>query len=312
MNALLPADFIPTIDNLFEFVYDRHLVWHNRFVLKQPKPWTADPLIQQYRFTNVYRELDKTSVHLIEKICSVESIPPQEKLFNLIIGRVFNLHNTFDLLFPVLDPRTFDSQFYERVLDMKISKGVTIWNSAYTVTQTKFDSNYRKEKHAQFMLMLGYVAKNIDQIHESIYVSNSLVDAVKALSKVKLIGDFLASEIVQDLTYCRPHYFLHKLDDNHDLATVGPGTIQALQEIYGDPTTKVKVLGEYIKRTWAMQETKFNNLRDRTGKDWSEIHYRGAYSNRPYLSMNNVESIFCEARKYFNIARGTGRRRNYN
>lgn len=310
-ETFLPAEFIPTLDNLFEFVYDRQLIWHNRFVLRMPKPWTDNPLLQQYRFTNVYRELDKTSVHFIDRICSRENIPPQEKLFNLIIGRVFNLSNTFDILFPVIDPYNFDWKFYERVLDAKMAKGVKIWNPAYTVTQMKFDPDYRKDKHAQFMLMFDFVSKNIDSIHAELKAANSLLDGVKTLSKIKLIGEFLASEIVQDLTYCRPHYFDNKLDDNHDLATVGPGTLQALQEMYGDPTTNKKALGEYIKRTWMRQEEMFNKLRDRTGKDWLEIHYRAAYSNAPYLSMNNVESIFCEARKYFNIARGTGRRRHY-
>jgi len=311
LNAMLPEEFMPTLDDLFEFVYDRQLVWHNRFVLGMPKPWTTNPLLQAYKFTNVYRELDKTSIHLIERICSKETIPPEEKLFNLIIGRVFNLHNTFDILFPVLEPRTFDWKFYERVLDSKMAKGVKLWNPAYTVTQMKFDPEYRKDKHAQFLLMFDFVSKNIDDIHNELRMASSLQEAVKTLSKVRLIGEFLASEIVQDLTYCRPHYFVYKLDDNHDLATVGPGTIQSLQEMYNDPTPNRKVLAEYIKRTWMRQEEMFNKLRDRTGKDWMEIYYRAAYSNQPYLSMNNVESVFCEARKYFNIARGTGRRRNY-
>ena len=46
------------IDAFFEFIYDRQEIWHKRSYLKQPAPWTSDPILNTYKFCNVYRELD--------------------------------------------------------------------------------------------------------------------------------------------------------------------------------------------------------------------------------------------------------------
>ncbi len=40
-----------------EFVYERHLIYVRRRD-GMPKPWTDDAILQNYRFCNVYRELD--------------------------------------------------------------------------------------------------------------------------------------------------------------------------------------------------------------------------------------------------------------
>lgn len=43
------------------WVAERHAIYLRRKA-GEPKPWTDDPILQQFYFTNVYRELDKTTV----------------------------------------------------------------------------------------------------------------------------------------------------------------------------------------------------------------------------------------------------------
>ncbi len=45
-------------DHFWAFVRERDAARYRREVLGQPRPWTADPIIHAYRFTNVYREYD--------------------------------------------------------------------------------------------------------------------------------------------------------------------------------------------------------------------------------------------------------------
>jgi hypothetical protein len=52
------ADIVP---ELFAFMKERHAIWERK-VAGQPKPWTQDPILQSYRFCNVYRELDTVTV----------------------------------------------------------------------------------------------------------------------------------------------------------------------------------------------------------------------------------------------------------
>ncbi len=53
------------VDEVFAFVHERHQIYLRRQA-GQPKPWTANPILQQYRFTNVYRELDRVTIWIRE------------------------------------------------------------------------------------------------------------------------------------------------------------------------------------------------------------------------------------------------------
>jgi hypothetical protein len=50
------------------FVQERQATWHRRFVLQEPKPWTADPVIAGGHFTNVYRWLDPGTQYAITSL----------------------------------------------------------------------------------------------------------------------------------------------------------------------------------------------------------------------------------------------------
>jgi len=62
----------PTETDFFRFVYQRHLIWYKRFVLKQPAPWTNDTVLSTFKIINMYRELDKCTIYLVEKLKDVQ------------------------------------------------------------------------------------------------------------------------------------------------------------------------------------------------------------------------------------------------
>lgn len=82
----------------YRFIYLRQSVWHNRFVSKKTFPWTEDTVLQQFKFCNVYRELDKGSQSIINFINRVD-ISLIDKLFNIIAYRFFNRVETIETLF---------------------------------------------------------------------------------------------------------------------------------------------------------------------------------------------------------------------
>ena len=45
----------------FKTMFERQEVWYNRFIKKQPRPWTDDEFFANNKFTNVFRELDRNS-----------------------------------------------------------------------------------------------------------------------------------------------------------------------------------------------------------------------------------------------------------
>ena len=42
------------VDRLWYWIHECHMIWVKR-KLGRPKPWTRDPILQQYRFCNVFR-----------------------------------------------------------------------------------------------------------------------------------------------------------------------------------------------------------------------------------------------------------------
>ena len=295
----------------FEFIYDRQLIWHKKSVLNEAAPWSDDKLFQTFKFCNIYRELDRVSKVIDETICKDPNMGFEQKFFNIIAGRVFNLDYTFTQLTGILDPSNFNHKYYEDLLDSKIKKGVGIWNSAYTLTQMKYDANYRKEKHAQFLLLFQYIADNISFLTRGMQKSKTLREATLKLCNLPLIGEFLAGEIVQDLTYCRPFFFANEMNDDNDLCPVGPGTIKAISETFPESSTDTNAFTRLIIQTHAAQKEYFRILYEQKGKNWKSIAYTQANTPGVFLSINNIESAFCEKRKYDNLKSGNGRKRYY-
>jgi hypothetical protein len=49
------------VEGFFAFCRERHSIYLRRQA-SDPWPWTQDPILQRYKFTNVFRELDRTTV----------------------------------------------------------------------------------------------------------------------------------------------------------------------------------------------------------------------------------------------------------
>src|SRR6266566_163641 len=84
------------LDGFYKFVYDRHMVYFRRFVMKQPTPWSTDPVLRDLRFTNVYRELDAGTIWLVKNIVERRRGQFKEILWEICIYRVLNKKETFE------------------------------------------------------------------------------------------------------------------------------------------------------------------------------------------------------------------------
>jgi hypothetical protein len=68
-------------------VLQRHNIFVRRFVRNEEPPWTDDPILEKYSFTNVYSELDKGTVWAKENIVSPNQDDEQNMLFQAIAYR---------------------------------------------------------------------------------------------------------------------------------------------------------------------------------------------------------------------------------
>ena len=73
------------------WIYERQNIWYKRFMKKSSAPWTKDPILNDYKFTNVYRELDRVSKWVQDNIIFRDDWNKLQRLFCLISFKLFNI-----------------------------------------------------------------------------------------------------------------------------------------------------------------------------------------------------------------------------
>ena len=107
---------IPDISDPFKrycaFLIERNAIWEKKNA-GEPWPWTEDKILQSYRFTDIYRERDRTSLHYQKTVRNrygeVSAVLPATVLY-----RWFNRIETCDALFN--EPEFGNQSVFERYI----------------------------------------------------------------------------------------------------------------------------------------------------------------------------------------------------
>lgn len=276
-STLLDDNGAPAVDreNLKEFLWwmcERQRIWQRRFQRREEPPWTEDPVLQDYHFCNVYRELDRGTQYYLEEISTAGS--EEDIVFNTILYRFFNRPSTYRRLggFTPVDEFDVDTAVHNlKVLDE------SVFSSAYRVTTHKWAESDSKIENILYGIIRDDLLENWDTYVDSILNADSLVVAFTTVTDIRGIGDFLGYEIVTDL-----NYDLLSFSEN-DFVNVGPGAEGGLEKIFDD-TSK-----EHIYWVQEKQEELFD-LFDLDFPYWSE---------KPELTLRDFEHSMCEWRKWW-------------
>jgi hypothetical protein len=117
----------PTIvfDSYWRFAAERPEIFLKRANGKSI-PWTDDPILQEYRFTNVYRASDRVSQYLIGNVIYSGEQSPKEVFFRTLLFKFFNKIDTWELLvrhFGFPNSPDFNVEQYSRMLSREIESG---------------------------------------------------------------------------------------------------------------------------------------------------------------------------------------------
>jgi hypothetical protein len=83
----------PVYDSYWRFAFERHAIYERR--LHDPfGPWTEDPILKQYKFTNAFRAADRVSQYLIREVQyrSDRSQESAEVFFRTILFKILSRH----------------------------------------------------------------------------------------------------------------------------------------------------------------------------------------------------------------------------
>lgn len=219
---------------------------------------------------------------------------------NIVFYRFFNKYNLYENL-GVKPFQDFSGELAKK-LKQKFKelkdKGKPIFNDAYLIAGKKGE-----EKYISVINTLLGLNQNLNEIMEKIDNTKTPKESFEAIKQISLIGDFLAYEIWTDLTYFR--FFKQKWIDN-DFVNIGPGALQGLKIIYGKLNKK-----QSLEKLNKLHKIQGEFLLKKKNPTWKEISYKNAFSNKPFLSLRNIEHSLCEFRKYYNLKKGKGKRRYF-
>src|SRR5205085_12001872 len=99
----------------WRFAAERQSVFFERFE-RRPPPWTCDPVLRIHKFTNAYRASDRVSQYLIRSVIYRPDLPsdPVEVVFRILLFKLFNKIETWELLEKELGPLTHSEYSDER------------------------------------------------------------------------------------------------------------------------------------------------------------------------------------------------------
>ena len=136
----LPTKTTEVFDSYWRFAAIRQDVFFNRLEGK-PYPWSEDPIINHYKFTNVYRAADRVSQYLIKNVIYNPRLPnsPKEVLFRILLFKLFNKIETWELISLEIGDIIYEEynfEKYNRILSEGIASG-TIYSAAYIMASGK-------------------------------------------------------------------------------------------------------------------------------------------------------------------------------
>ena len=158
-------------------------------------PWTDDPIIARHKFTNPYRASDRVSQYLIRNVIyeGDQSVP--EVFFRIILFKLFNKIETWELLKSGLGPITWGGFSFTRFDDLlteALSSKMRIYSAAYIMPSGTSVFGHRA-KHRNHLSLLERMME--DEVQHQIASASSMREAFEILWSYPTIGNFLGLSV---------------------------------------------------------------------------------------------------------------------
>lgn len=281
---LSPAKTTAVYDSYWRFAALRQEAFFNR-LRGQSYPWSKDPIITRYRFTNVYRASDRVSQYLIKNVIYREDLrtSSDEVLFRIMLFKLFNKIETWELLTSKLGLLTFeeyDFKKYDKILTQAMSNGQRIYSAAYIMPSGKSFFGFERKHSNHLKLIELMLKKETDKRLSSTPKMQQAFEIIKAFPG---LGDFLAYQFLIDINYSTIINF-----SESEFVVAGPGAKGGISKCFTDTAGLNEV--EIIKLMTDRQQYEFERL---------ELPFETLWG-RP-LQLIDCQNVFCEVDKYARV-----------
>ncbi len=293
MNNAAPLAFIkkrrpaPSVvfDTYWRFAAERQAIFQKR-IRGESGPWTNDPVLQQYKFTNAYRASDRVSQYLIKDVIYDGDYSAEDTIFRILLFKIFNKIETWELLRNGIGEeitlRNFSVPGFSRLLEAEKAHKGTIYSPAYIMPSGATTKGAKSRSKHRFHLEL---LKSLDKsgFYRTLYHVKSMKEGYELLLSLPSIGPFLAYQYITDLNYSEHFDF-----SEQEFVIPGPGARDGIRkcfEDYGDfsETDIIKIMSDEQNEHFCRLGLSFKSL-------WG----------RP-LQLIDCQNLFCEVDKYARV-----------
>lgn len=274
----------PIYDAYWKFAVERQNIFFNR-LNRNRHPWTDDPILRKYKFTNAYRASDRVSQYLIkEVIYDSNRYTPEDMFFRIILFKLFNKIETWKFLQEKLGDISYKSykfENYDRVLSAALNQKQAIYSAAYIMPPGQSIFGYAK-KHQNNLKLLEKMMD--DKLPQRVANLKNMEQLYHLLLSYPTLGKFLAFQYCIDINYSELCDF-----DEMSFVVAGPGASNGIKKCFQN------IQGysdEYIiKFMTESQEDEFKRL---------DLTFQPLWG-RP-LQLIDCQNLFCETDKYSRVA----------
>lgn len=307
----------------FYTMYERMKIWERRYIDKQPFPWTQNPILRDYKYTNVYRELDRSSQWQIKNILLryKELGDYKELIWKLMIYRMFNSWESFQFIQEqtgwiggIPDYDSYDEEEFLGMLKKVRAAGINPFTNAYLLYSGNGKEINTRDEYYVYKGIRG-LRENFEELIYLIQTAETPEEIIEEMKKIPTVAAFIAHEYYQDLTYIQIYtdWNVMRFTQN-DYTNVGPGASFGIRLIF--PSLKK-----------SEQKQAIYTLRDEAEKALAKAAEKDRQNYVPYvrwnkkkgeyeiirscnITLHQIEMWLCEFSKYWKMLYKVGKQRS--
>ena len=247
---------------------------------------TEDPILREYKFTNVYRACDRVSQYLISHVIynDVDRFTPRDLLLRILVFKIFNKIETWEYLEQSYGNICCDYFNVDEICKLlsQRQKHMPIFSNAYMMTGSHRLYDDLPNKHAKWLRMVKdeFLGKGIV---DEVLKAKSMAEVFALMEKCSFIGGFLAYQYTIDFNYSPYINF-----DENSFVKAGIGAIRGIQKCFSSIGDDYECAIRYT----------FEHL-DEYRKEFGYDDFKPLPGREPHLI--DLQNCFCETDKYLRV-----------
>ena len=268
-------------DLYWYFASERQQIFYKRLA-GESGPWTGDPILQKYKFCNVFRATDRVSQYMIRDVCyHTESCTDADRLFQIVAFRLFSKIETWNSVRDFLNHNPTINDLvdgsFTKALEHADSSNNGLYTNAFILCATDAYGQPRKYLTHVELLRDMFVNHNLA---DQLLAAKSLKEIYDLLHTFPLMGDFMSYQIAIDLNYSDLINF-----KENDFTQPGPGALRGLKKVF-------ESLGDYRPDEVILWMVEHQD------EEFARLNLPPANLFGRKLQAIDCQNLFCETDKY--------------